>query len=227
LRFIIENTLPKKVHLAMPGVYKNWPEFFKRFCEIGGVIEAMPNCAPMYIGKPSVSFSIEPDGKTTVIGAFDKFEAQRFVNCGMFYPQTNMSGPMLSRISHKIGSSLYQKGYMGYVTVDFITFPNMDPEAPPNTDPGYWAVDLNTELTDNCNTLLFFDVIMRGTYDENGEYSIEVQDKNVQSNFSKQAVIQEQNEGGFSQKIVSSHLEPKIFMVINWMHHPGLAAVQF
>ena len=46
LKFIIEQTLPKKVNMAMPGVYKTWDAYLKRFCEVGGVIEAMPPCAP-------------------------------------------------------------------------------------------------------------------------------------------------------------------------------------
>ena len=70
--------------------------------------------------------------------------------------------------------------------------------------------------------------MMNGTYDENGEYSIEVRDNLVGSDFSKQTVVRvEEEDGTFTEKIVSSHLEPKIFMVINSLHHPGLAAVQF
>ena len=94
----------------------------------------------------------------------------------MFYPQTNLSGPLLNKMARSMGAKLYEKGYIGHVTVDFVSFPNQEPDAPSNGDPGYWGVDVSTELTDNANTLLYFDSIMRGTYDDNGEYSIEVQD---------------------------------------------------
>jgi hypothetical protein len=92
LRFVIETTLPKKAKVAMPGVYPTWEKYLKRFCDIGGIIEAMPYCATHHIGRPTVSIYIDPTGLLKVNGAFDKFEATRFVNCGMFYPQTSVPG---------------------------------------------------------------------------------------------------------------------------------------
>lgn len=39
---------------------------------------------------PSVSFFIEPDGETRLIGSFDRIEATQYVNGGCFFPQTSL-----------------------------------------------------------------------------------------------------------------------------------------
>ena len=47
----------------------------KRFCKVGGVIEATPMCPSSQLSMPSVSFFIEPDGNTQLIGTYDRIEA--------------------------------------------------------------------------------------------------------------------------------------------------------
>lgn len=62
LQGVIEKSVPKKVNIAMKSLFRDWNTYFTRYCEIGGVIEAVPLCAPGHIGKPSISFLIEPNG---------------------------------------------------------------------------------------------------------------------------------------------------------------------
>jgi hypothetical protein len=86
LEEVIRKVLPKKVQIAQAGLYRSWEIYIKRFCRVGGVIEASPICAPSKVLTPSVSFFIEPHGETKLIGSFDKFEATKYVNAGCFFP---------------------------------------------------------------------------------------------------------------------------------------------
>lgn len=77
---------------------------------------------------------------------------------------------------------LYEKGMIGHVTIDMVSFPN---PAEPSGHPLFWAVDINASLTDYASICLFFDILMEGRLDpETGEYEIESleegQDENLQ-----------------------------------------------
>ena len=66
---------------------------------------------------------------------------------------------------------LYEKGIIGHVTVDLVSFPN---PAEPQGHPLFWAVDINTTLSDYASICSFFDILMEGRLDpETGEYEIE------------------------------------------------------
>ena len=60
-------------------------------------------------------------------------------------------------ICKSIGDILYEKGVMGHVTVDLVSFP--DPTSP-TAHPLFWAVDLNCNLTDYASACFFFDFLM-------------------------------------------------------------------
>lgn len=60
-------------------------------------------------------------------------------------------------ISKSIGDVLYEKGIIGHVTVDLVSFP--DPTAP-NSHPLFWAIDLNCGMTDYSAACFFFDFLM-------------------------------------------------------------------
>ena len=67
---------------------------------------------------------------------------------------------------------MYEKGIIGHITIDLVSFPNpTDPKA----HPLFWAVDINQELTDNGTITCFFEILMEGQISqETGEYNIEV-----------------------------------------------------
>ena len=122
IRFVIEAQLHKKATLVMDQIYEDWDDFLKRFCKVGGVIEAMPNTPPHHINKPSVSIFIEPSGEIHVTGALDKIEAGRYINCGFFFPQTSVSGPTINKLGLDMGKVLHQKGMIGFFDIDFISY---------------------------------------------------------------------------------------------------------
>ena len=76
----------------------------------------------------------------------------------------------LQTICQSIGDVLYEKGVMGHVTVDLVSFP--DPTSP-TAHPLFWAVDLNCNLSDYAAACLFFDFLMEGKHDAmTGKYTI-------------------------------------------------------
>lgn len=60
-------------------------------------------------------------------------------------------------ISKSIGEILYEKGVLGHITVDLVSFP--DPTSP-QSHPLFWAVDLNCGMTDYAAACYFFDFLM-------------------------------------------------------------------
>lgn len=63
----------------------------------------------------------------------------------------------LMTICQSIGDILYEKGIIGHVTVDLVSFP--DPTNP-NAHPLFWAIDLNCQMTDYAAACSFFDFLM-------------------------------------------------------------------
>jgi len=77
----------------------------------------------------------------------------------------------LVNLSKAIGDVLYDKGLIGHVTVDLISFPN---PTDPSAHPLFWAVDISAQLSDNATICLFFDILMEGRLDpESGEYLVD------------------------------------------------------
>ena len=108
---------------------------------------------------PSVSFFIEPDGIVRLVGSIDKFSASEFVNAGCFSPQTSLPQIDPTKICKSVGGALYDKNVIGHVTIDLVSFPNTED---PTSHPFFWAVDINTELTDSAAVTMFFDILMEG-----------------------------------------------------------------
>ena len=106
-----------------------------------------------------MSFFIEPDGFVRLVGSFDKFNASEFVNGGCYSPQTSLPQIDLTKICQSVGGALYDKSVIGHVTIDLVSFPNTED---PNSHPFFWAVDINTELTDSAAVTMFFDILMEG-----------------------------------------------------------------
>jgi hypothetical protein len=122
------------------------------------------------MSSPSLSFFIEPDGEIELIGSMDRFVSKEFINAGCFFPQQSLPNMNMKTICSSIGEVLYEKGVIGHVTVDLVSFP--DPTQP-NAHPLFWAVDLNCHMTDYAAACFFFDFLMEGTLDSlTGKYII-------------------------------------------------------
>jgi IQ domain-containing protein H len=154
---ILAKQLPRKAIIAMPTLFKSWAEYMASFCRVGGIIEASPTCLSHQMASPSIAFCIEPDGFINIIGSFDRFAAKQYVNAGCFYPQQSLPNMNMMTICKSIGDILYEKGVMGHITVDLVSFP--DPTSP-NAHPLFWAIDLNCSMTDYAAACYFFDFLM-------------------------------------------------------------------
>jgi len=211
---VLRKVLPKKAKIAMPALFRSWDEFIDQFCKVGGVIEAAPMCPANQLASPSVSFFIEPDGKIELVGSFDKFAAKEFVNAGCFFPQTSLPSMNLMAISRSVGEVLYEKGVLGHITMDLVAFP--DPSSP-KAHPLFWAIDLHSGLSDYASICLFFDILMEGRMDsQTGEYKIEV----VRD-------MEDIGDRDFEEKKSHNFFEPRNFMFCKFLHHPGLATIQY
>jgi hypothetical protein len=80
------------------------------------------------MSSPSLSFLIEPDGEIELIGSMDRFASKEFINAGCFFPQQSLPNMNMKTICSSIGEVLYEKGVIGHVTVDLVSFP--DPTQP-------------------------------------------------------------------------------------------------
>ena len=171
LQQVLSKVLPKKIKLAQPTLYQSYDHYMDQFCKKGGVIEAAPPmCQINQLHSPSVAFLIEPDGNIRLIGSFDKFSGSEFVNAGCFFPQTSLPQIDLTKICTSVGQALYEKDVIGHVTIDLVSFPNVED---PKAHPFFWAVDISCELTDNAAVCFFFDILMEGHLNQQtGEYSI-------------------------------------------------------
>ena len=116
------------------------------------------------MAAPSVSFIVEPDGNTRIIGSMDKFTARAYVSGGCFFPQKSLPNMNLMTICKSIGDVLYEKGVIGHCTVDLLAFPDPTSTGPGGTireaHPLFWAVDLNCLMTDYASACYFFDFLM-------------------------------------------------------------------
>lgn len=154
----------------MQSLYHSWDEYLSNFCRVGGVIEAVPTCLTNQMASPSVSFIVEPDGEVTLVGSVDRFSAKEFIHSGCFFPQQSLPNMNLQTICNSIGEVLYDKGVIGHVTLDLVSFP--DPTSP-KSHPLFWAVDLNCSMTDYAAACYFFDFLMEGKLDPlTGKYTI-------------------------------------------------------
>lgn len=120
----------------------------------------------------------------------------------------------LKTLCHSVGTVLYGKGMIGHITIDLVSFPN---PTDPKGHPLFWAIDINAELTDFAAIVLFFDILMEGSLDqETGQYDIEVM---------KDAEDVRHDDGAPGNN--GAIKEPRKFMYCQFLHHPGLASIQY
>ena len=192
--------LPKKIKIAVPAIYPTWKDYLKEFTRVGGVIEASPSFPAAKIQGVKVSFCILPDGNVTLIGAYDKLEAKKYVSAGFLFPQTSLPNMNLQMLVSSIGTVLFDKEIIGHVSVDLVAFPD---ENMKSGHPLFWAVDLDCAATESSAVMSFFDFLMEGTLDPvTGFYnlSLPVQDQVQNSRY---------------------------FLYLPYIHHPGLGKVLY
>jgi len=158
----------------------------------------------------------------------------------------------MQTICNSIGEVLYDKGVIGHVTLDLVSFP--DPTSP-NSHPLFWAVDLNCHMTDYAAACYFFDFLMEGELDPyTGKYTInnspDMQESrsrlSSRSGNNEESPFKQQDESQFSSKrgIQSGYSgagsstassaaktrdcsEQRSFMYVKHLNHTGISKIQY
>ena len=167
LNDILIKMLPKKVKICGNYLYKSWEDYMKYYIKYGGIIEAYPsfNLNNNIIGSPSFPIFIEPNGNIEILNSYDKINLFSFRNIGAISPEKSMRNIKKNKfdndnenkefdinlICEKIGKYLYEHDIIGYVTIDFIVFKNINNE----NDINYWAIDIKFGLNDLLTSIKF------------------------------------------------------------------------
>ena len=150
----------------------------------------------------------------------------------------------MQTICNSIGEVLYEKGVIGHVTLDLVSFP--DPTQP-NAHPLFWAIDLNCHMTDYAASCYFFDFLMEGQLDAlTGKYMINNSPDEISERSRTSSRINKDEESPLKQNSVSSQKaysttsgsskgfaggkkhdfsEPRTFMYCKYLHHPGISKI--
>lgn len=76
------------------------------------------------MSSPSLFFEIDPTGKITTLGSYEKLTGPNYRSIGCSFPQVSMPNMNFELLSSAVGKTLYKKGIFGYVTVDLVSFPD-------------------------------------------------------------------------------------------------------
>ena len=130
-------------------------------------------------------------------------------------------------LSKSIGDVLYEKGIIGHVTVDLVSFP--DPTSP-DSHPLFWATDINCHLTDYASVTFFFDFLMEGQMDQfTGQYAIEKFDDSKSLQNSSKSIRKKDDTLSLGSKsgLEEDAVEKRCFMYSKYIFHSGIAAIQY
>ncbi|XP_033124079.1 IQ domain-containing protein H-like isoform X2 [Anneissia japonica] len=139
----IPDILVKHSHPVNTSVFPTWQKFLEAFLSQGGVIEACPPSESVTALR--VNMLIEPTGKVVLLSSGDQIHAETPFNCwGVSVPQSSVEPEELNNVCYRVGRSCHQRGVVGYLAVDFVTF--IDPRS---MEQKLWAVDLNLWYDDS------------------------------------------------------------------------------
>ena len=136
LFFELKNILKKYATFAYPNLYKNWNEYLSHFLSNRGIIECCPTKGLSGImGKPCIPILIEPNGKIKVLPSYEKINVDNFKNIINTSPQKCLDDNEMINLGNKIGNILYNKGIVGYASIECISFHNGEIIL-------YWCIDI-------------------------------------------------------------------------------------
>eukprot|EP01028_Stygiella_incarcerata_P008597 TRINITY_DN377_c0_g1_i13.p1 TRINITY_DN377_c0_g1~~TRINITY_DN377_c0_g1_i13.p1 ORF type:complete len:1237 (-),score=383.23 TRINITY_DN377_c0_g1_i13:158-3868(-) len=164
LRQELDVRLEELLDIADKVTFPTSERFMQAFERNGGVIECVPS---LRLGSPSVDFRIFPDGEVHFYGAYDQVVNDRLSVLAYSFPQKTVPCISLRDACASIARVCLRKGIIGFVTVDFVAFPD--------TRGGLrvWAVDLNFSQSMAHSHFQCFDMCCGGGFvPEEGLYVI-------------------------------------------------------
>lgn len=218
--------LPHKMHIAKPGLYKNYYEFVNGFKERGGIIEGCPNVPLSQIASVTISFFIAPHGHIKLLGSFDKVSSLEAVTNGYLFPQKSIPGLDLFAFCKNLGKKLYDRGIIGYCNIDLIAFPEAKQtnivfdEKEKKKRVLYWAIGLRCHMTATTAAIGFFEFLQQGKYDEStGKYMAPLLTESSKGILDRRRYSSEKDLVG---KELETQDEKRCFLYFPFLFHPGL-----
>lgn len=205
--------LPRKVEMAHKDLFPSWEAFLDTFTRVGGVIEAVP---PAAVDSPSVNLLIDPTGEVSVHSTHDHIFTADYHYVGATFPQQTANRRALNAASLAVGKVCADKGIIGYVSVDFVSFRDGDGQQ------RLWAIDLNIGVHDTAVSFEMFRFLTNGHFNANlGTYYADVQGGSGGGGAGRiSAAAQGEDEGEGDGGV-------RCYAVSDMTYHPNLATVQY
>lgn len=163
------NTL---IRYSVPSLYPTWRSYIEKFTSQGGIIQSTPVVNKADITFPCISFTIEPDGQLNFVATADYLHSVDYINAGAFFPQTSIAHEDIISLTNKLGKSLFNKGLLGYFTLQMVAFVSNH-----SLKPVCWAVDLSIGLCHLASNYFYYHFLIGGLYDgSTGKYFMNCQD---------------------------------------------------
>ena len=183
----LQTSLAKKIKLACKSAYSTWKKYLEAFERVGGTVEAAPK---LVLGSPSVNLFIEPDGTVSATSTHQQLFSSTYVYGGATFPQRCVPNAALLGAGASVGKSLFDKGVIGHVGIDFVAFQDSRTKSL-----RLWAVDLNVRITSTAASFALFEFLMDGSFDlQSGDYWID--------DISEFAMLREPAIGGGPDQVV-------------------------
>ena len=118
----IADELPEvlKTHAKLPSAYKTWLEYMSALISRGGIIQGFPPSDS--VTSLSVNLLLEPDGLVQLLSTADQINPRPFWKWGVSVPQCSVDPTHLNMAAMKMATSCLQRGIVGYLSIDFVTF---------------------------------------------------------------------------------------------------------
>jgi len=167
-----------------------------------------------------------------------------YVFCGASFPQRSVPHAAIRGASLALGASMFEKGIIGHVGVDFVSFYDEF-----NRRQRLWAVDLNIGMTRSGNSFTMCDFLMQGNVETStGEYMVQplsiTELPSALSAGGGGATASDQSSEFFSvdgssaggsrsqqSDVASSKAndtrETRSYVAIDCLYHPNLGAMQY
>jgi len=158
------------------NVFPTWFDFLHAFLRQGGIVEACP---------PSDSITgltshvlVEPDGNIDILSIADQIHSTSPYKCfGHTLPQSSIDAAVITSSINSISHACKQRGIIGYITIDFVTFIH------PETDcQELWAVGLHLGYSSSYATFQLLTALTNGKLDTaNNTYHV-TSNNNIRNN---------------------------------------------
>ncbi|CAH8636947.1 unnamed protein product [Schistosoma rodhaini] len=138
----VPQLLQRHLKLFPNGFYTDSTSFIEAFLKHGGVIEACPPIDEWT--NLSVVIAILPNKTVRIVASGDQLHSEdKFYTWGETIPMSSVTPLWVNNLSMGLGSLMANKGVVGYVNIDFLTFIH-----PEKNEQILWITDIKPGYTD-------------------------------------------------------------------------------